>query len=626
MNNFLSKSDFQLASTCSKKLVYKKLNYPTTNDSNEYMELLAQGGYIIGTMAKLYFENGIEIDGSTEICLQKTVDELLKENVILFEPAIQVGQKITRVDILIKEGNSIHLIEVKAKSFDSTDSNSKKSLKKYIEDVAFQYSILTERFPDYEIRCSLMLPDKSVRTTIDGLASWFKIEEAIISNFTENETSEEKNNFNKPNVIFKYENHPLKSNFVRDLKDNGFLKLLDVTSDVKVLMPNIIKKSEILVSILNNGIKKTDYEINKDCKFCEFKIKDSYKNGFKECWENLNEPTHHIFDLYFGGKIKGKTKPYYLDELISQGNISLEDIDRNYIINSKEEIGNIGKRQLIQLENTKISKEWISEELNDEMELFEYPLHFIDFETYTGAIPFHKNMRPYDLIAFQWSCHTINSKGDSPIHKEWIHTGEMFTDSSEFPNFEFALALMNHISFSGTNFMWASHENTVLKTILEQMEVFNYKNDELKKWLLNITSDNKMKREGRLVDMNKMALKYYFHPDMKGKTSIKKVLPAIWTNFPYLHEIPFFKEYAPENFTTDLIDPYDSLKARNKENDLDANEVVSGGTDAMRAYYRIRFDDTISVTDKNEIRQQLLEYCKLDTMAMVIIGHHWGIK
>jgi hypothetical protein len=46
----------------------------------------------------------------------------------------------------------------------------------------------------------------------------------------------------------------------------------------------------------------------------------------------------------------------------------------------------------------------------------------------------------------------------------------------------------------------------------------------------------------------------------------------------------------------------------------------------MRAFQRIRFDDTLNQDQKNEIKRQLLEYCKLDTMAMVIIAHHWGLK
>jgi len=41
MIKYLSQSDFQLASSRPKKLVYKKAYYPTVNDTNEYMEMLA---------------------------------------------------------------------------------------------------------------------------------------------------------------------------------------------------------------------------------------------------------------------------------------------------------------------------------------------------------------------------------------------------------------------------------------------------------------------------------------------------------------------------------------------------------------------------------------------------------
>ena len=57
----LSKSDFKIASTCAKKLVYKKSSYETMNDGNEYLEMLAQGGHIIGKYAQLLYTDGIEI-------------------------------------------------------------------------------------------------------------------------------------------------------------------------------------------------------------------------------------------------------------------------------------------------------------------------------------------------------------------------------------------------------------------------------------------------------------------------------------------------------------------------------------------------------------------------------------
>jgi hypothetical protein len=73
-----------------------------------------------------------------------------------------------------------------------------------------------------------------------------------------------------------------------------------------------------------------------------------------------------------------------------------------------------------------------------------------------------------------------------------------------------------------------------------------------------------------------------------------------------------------------IIDPYDLLAVHGDEDTGD--EVVKVGTAAMRAYYRFRFDNTLTNNQREEIRKQLLAYCRLDTLSMVIIGHHWGIK
>ncbi|MFZ9718986.1 MAG: hypothetical protein ACO3BD_06480, partial [Chitinophagaceae bacterium] len=150
MPKYLSKSDFQLASSCPKKLSYKKEFYPTANDTNEYMQLLAQGGYVIGKMATLLYPEGIEIDGNTQECIARTREYLQREEVVLFEPAIVHEQKLVRVDILVKKKNHFHLIEVKAKSHNTEDdeSKAKAKLKTYIEDVAYQYTVLKAAFPE----------------------------------------------------------------------------------------------------------------------------------------------------------------------------------------------------------------------------------------------------------------------------------------------------------------------------------------------------------------------------------------------------------------------------------------------------------------------------------------------
>mgnify|MGYP003550375943 FL=1 len=152
------------------------------------------------------------------------------------------------------------------------------------------------------------------------------------------------------------------------------------------------------------------------------------------------------------------------------------------------------------------------------------------------------------------------------------------------------------------------------------MDDFGYRNDKLQDWLLQITKDTTENRHGRFVDMNELCLKYYFHPEMKGKTSIKKVLPAIWNNSPWLHNDPWFSEYSPLEGTS--LNPYDRLA--DIALDLEADEVVNDGTGAMMAYHDMMYGPSSKDPEKRKgIRQSLLNYCKLDTMAMVMIWKYW---
>lgn len=618
----LSKSDFQIASTCPQKLLYKKRGYPTANDTNEYMKMLAEGGYIVGHMATMLYPDGIEITGNTAEAIETTRIALEQENCILFEAAVEAGQKLVRIDILVKQGTSFHLIEVKSKSLDSEDEKSAqcKELKKYIEDVAYQYSVLAEAYPEMNIMCSLLMPDKSKRTTIEGLGGWFSIEKNEREDDVETEElpAQNKPRFRKPIVKFAFEEHPEREAYINLLLEDGILSYIDITEQVEKIQEMIKNRADQFIQILNDQTAEGNFEISKNCKNCEFRTPGEALNGFNECWGEMAQPDPHIFDLYYGGAIGNTKNGFYLDELIQNGKSSLEDIDAERLKNNKGEIGNRGTRQMIQLEYTKKNEEWISQDVKNIARNFKYPLHFVDFETYLGAVPFNANMRPYELIAFQWSLHTIEREGAAPVHREWLH------NNHEFPNFEFASALKDAIGDTGTPFMWATHENTVLKTILDQMETYGYENEELKEWLIRITHDKSSSREGRLVDMNRMTLEHYFHPKMKGRTSIKKVLPAIWESHRYLHEVPHFSEYIAFDGSGRAIDPYDLLSAHGEEDTGD--EVVKVGTAAMRAYYRYRFDCTLTNNQRDEIKNQLLAYCKLDTLSMVIIAHHWGIK
>jgi len=617
----LSKSDFKIASTCPKKLVYKKASYLTKNDSNEYMEMLAQGGYIVGKLAQLIYPDGIEIKGDT---LESAISETKKlidqnESITLFEATVISNNKIIRIDILEKIGSVFNLIEVKSRSYNSADPDKAiKNLQESIEDVAYQTMVLKEAYPEFNINSYLLLPDKTKRTNIEGLAGWFEVNEMIEEKFENDELpAQNKVQFKKPRVQFKYENDSDRQKYIDQLIKDNLLTLVDVNNEVESMMDDIKQRTNLFLDILEKGIKQEQYLINKKCKACEFNLGDEIENnGYRECWKELTDVDPHIFDLYYGGTLKNSNKDWYLDELIEERKVSFWDLDVQRFKNSKGELGSRGLRQLLQFQNTKSNVEWISSDLSVTLKELNYPLHFIDFETYMGAIPHHIVMRPYELIAFQWSCHTITAPNAEPKHSEWLNC------EYDFPNFRFAEALMDQIGDSGTPLMWSSFENTILRKVLEQMEIFNYTNDPLKQWLTSMTTDGN--REGRFVDMNDLTLKYYFHPDMKGKTSIKKVLPAIWNNNKYLHSIPWFKKYTSSD-SLEVINPYDTLAPLITE--LETEEIVKDGTGAMRAYHELMFG---TLADKPERREQLknllLQYCELDTMAMVIIWKYWMDK
>ena len=69
---------------------------------------------------------------------------------------------------------------------------------------------------------------------------------------------------------------------------------------------------------------------------------------------------------------------------------------------------------------------------------------------------------------------------------------------------------------------WAPFEASVLKDILKELKPLGQSDPELEEWISWITAD------GRIVDLNKVTLDHFFHPDMGGRTSIKVVLDALW--------------------------------------------------------------------------------------------------
>lgn len=188
------------------------------------------------------------------------------------------------------------------------------------------------------------------------------------------------------------------------------------------------------------------------------------------------------------------------------------------------------------------------------------PAYFLDFETIQFAVPIWKGTRPYQQIPFQFSLHRLGRTGKLEQ--------KSFLDLSGIdPSKSFAEALIAACGDRGPVFVYnAGFETARIRELSDRFH-------KLKKPLLAINA--------RVVDLLPIAQQHYYHPSQQGSWSIKKVLPAI----------------APELSYGDLAG-------------------VQDGGMAMEAFLEAIAKET-TISRKAEIEKQLLDYCSLDTYAMV---------
>jgi len=189
-----------------------------------------------------------------------------------------------------------------------------------------------------------------------------------------------------------------------------------------------------------------------------------------------------------------------------------------------------------------------------------WPRYYIDFETINFAVPRWEGVNPYSQVPFQWSCHIHHADGEMS-HIEFLDV------TGGDPRRSCAEALVKHIGQKGILIAYnAGFEKRVIRELAQMYP-------DLSGALLEMNE--------RFVDLLPITRAGYYHPSQKGSWSIKAVLPALVPELNY--------------------------------SDLDG---VQDGGDAQIAWVE-------AAAEKDEkrarIANQLLEYCKLDTWAMVKI-------
>lgn len=643
---YLTKSRFKLAVECPTKLYYTgKKEYRDLKQEDSFLQALADGGFQVGEFAKYLFPSGILIESKDNAEAEAaTLAHLAKtDEVILFEPAIRFNDLFIRVDVLIKRQNSFELIEVKAKSYNSADpqiegvrASIRSGMLPYIQDVAFQKFVLGQRFPGKAIASFLMMPDKAVNATVDGLNQLFKVKrdgrsiDVVVSAGASKLIDQNNSLLAKVNVD-QYVDIVMREGIQFP---GGHSYLPNLASDWATYYKDDIK----IAPVIHSG-----------CAKCEFRSLpgDGYNNGYLECMTEGMELSEReieagtILDIW---NFRGKDK--LLDQRIFK--LSRVTEDDLKVKNDKDGLSN-SQRQWLQCNG--IPKEddlggfYFDQNVFENLhQQWKYPLHMIDFETSTTALPFFKGMRPYESVAFQFSHHIIEKDGSVR------HVGQFIcAEPGVFPNFEFVRELKRQLEVDdGTIFRWAAHENTILNHIgaqLQQRSSIVPDANDLLSFISDVTDDGARS----MVDLNEIAKRTYFHPETKGRTSIKKVLPAVLRTSQFLkgkYQKPIYgadvsipgaiqslnlKDFTWWQLESGAVaDPYDKLKmivddllGAEGEGILDAEEleIAEGGAAAM-AFGRLQFED-LSGQERQRIKNALLRYCELDTLAMVMIVEAW---
>lgn len=221
----------------------------------------------------------------------------------------------------------------------------------------------------------------------------------------------------------------------------------------------------------------------------------------------------------------------------------------------------------------------------DELENLKYPLYFIDYETFPSAIPMFDGFSPYQQIPFQYALYVQEKPGAEMKFYEFLH------DTNSDPSRAFAESMQKHIGNPRTQRTeQSSYDGDTGSVIVWSKKFECSRNKEIAERLPEFAPFMESVNNRTYDLMDVFTKQHYVHKDFKGSTSIKKVLPVLAPELSY-------KELA----------------------------IQEGGT-ASSSWMKLIGNDPsarsgqgLSATEKSQLKKDMLEYCKMDSYAMVRI-------
>ena len=244
-----------------------------------------------------------------------------------------------------------------------------------------------------------------------------------------------------------------------------------------------------------------------------------------------------------------------LFSMYNAGIKSIKDIENEEVYN---------REQRIQIWSYKNKKAFASKKgLNDFFDTLTYPIYFLDIEICMPALPEFEGNYPYQHTPYQYSLHYKQNADAELSHIDFL------AESMGNPSRQFLDHFLAHIGNKGSILIFDdSAERRVLNQLVKEMPERKAEMDKV----LN-----------RFVDISQVFMKrHYYNPLMKGSLSLKNILPALLPGIDY------------------------------------SKLAISNGVTALAAFDKLR-NPQADLFEIDELRKNLLEYCKMDTYAIAMI-------
>lgn len=479
---YITKNTFLQSQHCLTKGCYLYTNEIQTPLTQAELFRMNEG-IEIGKMARSLYPNGALVnEGGNIRNAEKTQQLMADKNIrVIFEATFIHGAYIARADILIREDNEWHLIEVKSSAY-SDD----KELDDKIDDLIYTAMVIS--------RCEIKLSKMSL---------------LLVS-----------------------------KNYRPGMDNSHFFIDVDCSEQVNQRLFSFISSADIIANAFNME-HKPEPKLILHCKKCEF---------FKtQCiGKNIENP---VFDL---PRITNSTKKF---NALAEENIHcIESIPQAFTLTDTQEI----TRMAVINKEPLINKEILNTLLDEII----FPAYYLDFETVSTAIPLYNDIAPYQEIVTQYSIHKISGTDGDEAHYEFL------ADHTKDDRKALAEKLITDIGNSGSVIVYhAAAEKKYIKNLANAVP-------ELADELLTIID--------RIVDLEVIINKSYYHPAFHGSYSIKVVLPVLVPEMSY------------------------------------KNLVIGDGQSANIIFAELA-RGKYSTTESGVLRKELLTYCKQDTLAMVEI-------